>query len=405
MPTPVFAITPAAQIGRSFRLLWLGRTTSELGSALVPVALSFAVLDLTGSASALGFVLTVGFVARIALLLLAGVVADRWPRDRVMVAADALRAVTQGTVAALFLVGEARLWLLLVLFALYGAGDAFFSPASTALVPQTVDPGELQRANALLSGSRSLATVVGPALSGLLVASAGVGIVFAVDAASFCVSTATLVALRLEPSAAGSHRGVLAELRLGWREATARTWLWVSIVYFAVSNLAIAPLFVLGPLVAKRSLDGAGAWGLILTCAGIGSLLGDAAAVRFRPRRSLTPGYLLLSTWALAPALLARPAPTSVVCAAAAVGFASLTFSNALWFTALQERIPPERLARVSSYDWLGSRLLQPLGYALAGPAGAAFGVPAALLGGAALHASASVAVALLPSVRTLQRR
>src|SRR6266851_9132249 len=154
---------------RNFRLLWLGRTTSELGSALVPLALAFAVLDLTRSASALGLVLTVGFVSRIAFLLLGGLVADRFPRHRVMVAADALRAGTQGTVAALFLTGEARLWQLLVLFALYGAGDAFFSPASTALVPETVDQDRLQQANALLSGSQSIASVAGPALAGVLV--------------------------------------------------------------------------------------------------------------------------------------------------------------------------------------------------------------------------------------------
>jgi MFS family permease len=389
---------------RNFRLLWAGRTTSELGSALVPVALSFAVLDV-GSASDLGFVLTVGFVSRIALVLLGGLVADRLQQHRVMVVADALRAGTQGTVAALFLTGEAQLWQLLVLFALYGAGDAFFSPASTGLVPRTVESGELQRANALLSGSRSVATVAGPALAGVIVAAAGVGVVFAIDAATFAVSTGTLLALRLAPQrAGGQNQGVLAELRLGWREVAGRTWVWTSIAYFAVSNLAIAPLFVLGPLVAKQSLDGARAWGLILTCAGFGSLLGDAAALRLRPRRALAPGYLLLTTWALAPALLARPFPTAVVSAGAALGFAALSFSNTLWLTTLQEGFPAQYLSRVSSYDWLGSRLFQPAGYALAGPAAALVGVPATLLAGAVLHASASIAIALQPSVRTLQR-
>jgi MFS family permease len=322
-----------------------------------------------------------------------------------MVAADALRAGTQGTVAALFLTGEARLWQLLVLFALYGAGDAFFSPASTALVPETVDQDRLQQANALLSGSQSIATVAGPALAGVLVASAGVGTVFAVDAASFVVSTTMLLLLRFQSASRPvQDGGPLAQLRLGWREVTGRTWVWTSIAYFAVSNLAIAPFYVLGPLVVKQSLDGAGAWGLILTCAGIGSLLGDAAALRLRPRRALTPGYLLLATWALPSAFLARPCPTTVICLSAVLGFGALSFSNALWFTALQERIPTQCLARVSSYDWLGSRSFQPLGYALAGPAGALVGVPVTLLAGAALHASASVAVALIPSVRKLRR-
>jgi MFS family permease len=371
----------------------------------MPVALSFAVLDLTGSASALGLVLTVAFVSRIVLLLVGGHVADRWPRREVMLSADALRAVTQGAVAVLFLTGRAELWELLGLFALYGAGDAFFSPASTALVPETVGAVDLPSANALLSASRSTATIAGPVLAGLLVSAAGEGIVFALDSATFVVSTATLLLLRLEPASGGTPgNGLLDGLRSGWREVTGRTWVWASIAYFAVSNLAVAPLFVLGPLVADESLGGAGAWGLILTFAGIGSLLGDAAALRLRPRRALTPGYALLAAWGLAPALLARPAPTAVICASAAIGFAALSFSNTLWLTALQEQIPARFLGRVSSYDWLGSRLFQPVGYALAGPAGVLFGASATLLGGALIHASTSLAVAIVPSVRRLER-
>lgn len=161
---------------------------------------------------------------------------------------------------------------------------------------------------------------------------------------------------------------------------------------------------MLGPFVAERSLGGPAAWGLIVTCGGIGSVLGDVAALRLRPRRALLPGYLALAMWGLEPALLARPFPTAAVAGAAALGFGALSFSNALWFTALQERIPRGSISRVSAYDWLGSRAFQPLGYALAGPAGAAIGVPATLVTGAALHASASVAIAFVPAVRRLSR-
>ena len=151
-----------------------------------------------------------------------------------------------------------------------------------------------------------------------------------------------------------------------------------------VSNLAIAPLFVLGPFVAEESLGGATAWGLIGTAGGIGAVLGDAAALRLRPRRPLLAGGLAASLWALEPALLARPFPTAVIAVAAALGFGGSGFSNALWFTALQERIPRQALSRVSSYDWLGSIAFQPAGFALAGPLAAAIGVPATLLGSAA---------------------
>ena len=389
----------------AFRLLWVGQSTSELGSALVPVALAFAVIDLTHSASSLGLVMTAGLASRVALVLVGGVFADRLSRRRLMLSADALRAAMQGVLAVLLLSGAARVWQLIVLFAVYGAADAFFSPALTGLVPDTVQAEQLQQANAMLSLSRSVAAVAGPALAGLLVATAGTGVVFALDAGTFGVSSVALALLRVSPPAReipGS--AFLADLRDGWRELTARTWVWTCIVYFSVSNVAVAPLFVLGPFVAERSLGGPAAWGLIVTCGGIGSVLGDVAALRLRPRRALLPGYLALAMWGLEPALLARPFPTAAVAGAAALGFGALSFSNALWFTALQERIPRGSISRVSAYDWLGSRAFQPLGYALAGPAGAAIGVPATLVTGAALHASASVAIAFVPAVRRLSR-
>jgi MFS family permease len=386
---------------RSFRLLWLGRTTSELGSGLVPIAFSFAVLDLTGSASGLGLVLAIGFSSRIAVLPLGGLIADRFPRDRVMVAADATRACTQGVVAILLLLGNAAVWELLVLFAAYGAADAFFTPASTGIVASTVRGGQLQAANALLSASRSAASVAGPALGGILVATMPIGTVFAIDASSFLVSCGSLIVLglaRMTTVARGA--GVLAELRSGWRELTCRRWLFSGVVFFGISNLAIAPFYVLGPLVARNALGGATSWGLIMASAGAGSLAGDAVAVAARPRRTLTTGFLTLSTWALAPALMAGHVPLAAICVFAALGFGAMSFSNTMWLTTLQEQVPTGQLGRVSAYDWLGSRLLRPVGYILAGPAGGAFGVGATLVGGAALHASASVAVALIPSVR-----
>ena len=270
-------------------------------------------------------------------------------------------------------------------------------------MPEVVPGERLQEANALLSFSRSATTVAGPALAGLLVALSAPATVFAVDAATFVVSALSLALLREAPD--GPERGetsVASDLRAGWHEVTARSWVWTSIAFFSISNLAIAPLFVLGPVVAQGSLGGPAAWGLILSAAGAGSLVGDAVALVARPRRTLVPGYLALASCGLAPALLARPFPTAFVAVASAVGFAALSFSNAVWSTALQDRIPRQSLSRVSAYDWLGSRLFQPLGYALAGPAGAAIGIPATLLAGAALQASASVVVALVPAVRKL---
>jgi MFS family permease len=386
---------------RDFRLFWVGRTTSELGSGLVPVTLAVAVLDLTGSPSALGLVLTAGFVTRLVLLLAGGLAGDRLGRRTVMIAGDSLRAVAVAIVAALFLAGDPQLWEVLVLVAAYGAGDAFFAPAASGLVAELVDTPRLQQANGLLGLSRSAATVAGPALAGLLLPLAPLGTVFAVDALTFVASLASLALLRTPVATRGAPRArVVAELTAGWREVRAQSWLWVSIAFFGLSNVAIAPLFVLGPVAAGGSQAHASSWGLILASAGVGSLLGDAAALHVRPRRTLSAGYLLLASWALAPAMLAAPVPLPVVCAASALGFGAMSFSNTLWSTALQEHVPGDVLARVSALDWLGSRLLQPVGYAFAGPAGTLFGVSATLVGSAVLHASASVGVALVPGVR-----
>jgi MFS family permease len=389
---------------RDFRLLWLGQTTSAFGSSLVPVALAFAVIELTGSPSALGLVLSAGLVSRICLLLLGGVVADRLPRQQVMVAADALRATTQAIVAVLLLSGTAQVWELLVLFALYGAGDSFFSPASTGLVPETVSAARLQRANSFMGLGTASARVSGPALAGVIVAVVGPGVAFAVDAATFVASAVSLALLRLSPSVRSSGRpGLLADLRGGWRELTTRSWVWLMIVQFSLSSLLLAPYYVLGPFVAQRELGGAAAWGAIGTCGGMGAILGSALGLRVTPPRPLFTGCLSVSLCALAPALLARPFPTAAIAAAAALGFGAASFSDALWFTALQKRIPAAALSRVSSYDWLGSLVLQPAGYVLAAPVAAAVGVGATLLACAGAQASVCIGVALTPAVCRLQ--
>jgi MFS family permease len=389
---------------RDFRLLWLGQATSAFGSSFVPVALAFAVIDLTGSPSSLGLVLSAGLASRICLLLIGGVVADRLPRRRVMVAADALRAATQGVVAALLLSGTAHVWELLVLFALYGAGDSFFSPASTGLVPETVSLDRLQQANSLMSLGRDTARLSGPALAGVIVAAVGPGVAFAADAATFVVSAVSLALLHLPAAVRSDDRpGVLADLRGGWHELTSRSWVWLMIVKFSVSSLVLAPYWVLGPFVAQRHLGGAAAWGAIGTCGAVGAALGSAAALSATPRRPLSTGCLAVSLSALAPALLARPFPTAAIAVSAALGFGAVSFSDTLWFTALQERIPPAALSRVSSYDWLGSLILQPAGLALAAPAAAAIGVGATLLAGAGVQASTSIGIALTRPVRGLR--
>jgi MFS family permease len=389
---------------RQFRLLWLGQSASGLGDAMALVALAFGVLRLTGSPSDLGLVMSAWVVSRTALTLFGGVWADRLPRRLVMVGSDLVRAATQATVAAILLAGTARIWHLVALMVVYGAADAFFGPAQTGLVPATVSPGRLQQANALLGLSRNSVALVGPALSGVLVAVVGAGWVFAVDAATFVASAVCLILLRVPAlRRPAGHATLLADLKAGWREVAARSWVWASILYFAVLNMATTAIFVLGPVVAVRSLGGAEAWGLLGSCATVGAIGGGLVAVRLRPSRPLLAGVAAVSMIGLEPLLLARPSPLPLIAAAAVLGFAGVSFDEAVWSTALQEHVPEASISRVSAYDWMGSFVVQPLGYVAVGPLAAAFGLGPTLVLSAALVAAASAAIALVPGVRRLR--
>ncbi len=400
----------AARLGplseRPFRLLWLGQATSAVGDGIVFVALPFAVFGVTSSVSALGLVFLAGVVPRVTLTLVAGVWADRLPRQQVMLASDLVRGMTQALAAALLLTGAARLWQLAVLSAVYGAGTAFFNPAATGLVPATVSAGRLQQANALMGLSRSGASILGPVCGGVLVAAFGAGWAFAVDAATFGASAYSLALLAVghEPR----ERQPLTffeELREGWRELVARTWVWASIVYFSIFNFAIAFTTVLGPTVAQRSLGGASAWGIIAASSGAGSVVGSVVALQFRPARPLLAANLALATVGFEPLLLARPFPVPAIAASAVVGFAAISFAVALWFTALQEHVPREAISRVSAYDWLGSFIFQPLGFVAVGAVAAATSVSIALVVAGIVLTASSLAVASVPSIRRLPSR
>jgi MFS family permease len=388
-----------------FRLLWTAQSFSSIGDSMVLVAVPFAALQIGGSPTAVGLVFAAGLVPRIALMLVGGVWADRLPRQHVMIAADLVRGVGQAAGAFVLLTGVAELWQLALIAAVHGSGVAFFTPAASGYVPETVSPPRLQQANALIGVSRNVFAVVGPALAGILVHAFGPGWVYAIDAGTFALSASFLVRLPAGRSHAAARKKFMVDLAEGWREVTARSWVWASILYFAVWNFAIAAFFVLGPVVSDRELSGARDWGLILSGGAIGSVVGSLLALRIRPRRPLFIGYLLISAAALPTILLVRPFPVLVIAAADVVAMVTLAFAATLWQTALQERIPREALSRVFSYDWLGSLVLMPLGFVVAGPLAMAIGIDATLWLAAGLLLASSITVALVPGVRRITRR
>jgi MFS family permease len=390
---------------REFRLLFSATTVSTLGDAVAGIALAFAVLSVThNSATKLGLVLGARTVANTALVLVGGVISDRLPRNLVLVGSSFVQASAQAATAALVFSGHARIGLLIGLQVLYGAGEGFVVPAFVGLLPQTVSPERLQEANALQGLARNVVWVVGPALGGLLVVVGSPGIALAVDAASFVAAALLLLEIRVTP-VEQTRASFLHELREGWREFTAQTWLWTTVVLFGLGNFMWSGCWlVLGPTIAKQHLGGAGDWGTVLAAFGIGSVLGGVVALRIRPSRPLVVAVLAPLPLTIELVALAFPAPTWALAAIAVLCGGGLAVHLALWFTVFQQNVPAHAQSRVSSYDALGSFVLIPASLALVGPVAAALGFRTTLLGAAAVDAACLGVMLLIPAVRAIRR-
>jgi MFS family permease len=390
--------------GRPFRLLWLAAATSAVGSAFVPVAMAFAVLRVGGNATSLGAVLLVGTVAGLLSYQVAGVWADRLSRRNLMLTADLVRLVVEAAVAALLLTGHARIWELAVASALVSIGTAFEGPASTSLVPELVSADKLQQANSLLQMSVSGSAVLGPALSGIMVATAGLGWAFALDAGSFAGSAAFLIAMAPTRRPQAERQHFLADLAAGWREVVSRAWAWSTLIGNAVSNMAFAVFEVLGPVLARQRLGGATGWGVVSSGMLAGELMAGLVTMWYRARRPISFG-MATSVLLAAPVLaLAARLPLAVITAGAVVGICGGIILNNNWDTAIQQLVPNEVLARFRSYDYMLAFVAIPVGYAIAGPLQSALGADRVLFGAAAAIAVSNFGPAVLPAVRAIIR-
>ncbi|MEP6978839.1 MAG: MFS transporter [Thermoleophilia bacterium] len=389
-----------------FRLLFLGRTVSFLGNAVAPVALAFAVLDLTGSKSDLGLLLAARSLPQVFFVLVGGALSDRLPRHHVMVASSIVSGLSQAAIALLLLSHHAQLWHLIVLSVVNGSASAFFFPASSGVIPQTVSRELLQQANALLRLVQNGTLIVGAAVGGIAVAAVGPGWAIAFDGVTFLSGAIFIGAMSVQAAQREEVTTFIGELREGWREFRGRTWLWAIVLQFSFVNAASSGgQNVLGPVVAKEKLGGAAAWGAILAAESVGLVLGGVVALRFRPRRMLlvaTFGILLLPIVLIA---LAVPAPVPVIMATAFVAGIGIETFGVLWDTTMQQEIPQAKLSRVYAYDMFGSIMFVPIGLAVAGPLAQAIGVRNTLWAAFAGIEVVTLAVLAVPEVRNLTRR
>jgi MFS family permease len=383
-----------------FRFLFSARAISYVGTYLAPIAVAFAILDNGGGATAVGLSFAAWTLAQVATLALGGVVGDRVPRRVVMVGSDIASATVRTTMGVLLVSGHAEVWHLIALQACGGAAVAFYSPASYGLVREVVPEDQLQQANGLLAIARYAAFPLGAAIGGSIVALIGPGTALLVDAGTYAASALLLSQIHVK-SIARAGAGFLRELKEGWSAFVEQTWVWVLVLYISLYFLlTYAPFFVLGPYVAKHSMDGARSWAFVVTGEGIGSLLGGLAGLRWRPRQPMvTTGLLLMVTAAQNLILAFHPNTLLLSLTATGAGFA-FALGSVVWDTTLQRKVAPEKLARVASYGWMGAMVFLPAGYALAGPIAMAIGLKTYLVIAAAWIVASTLFVIRLPAVR-----
>jgi MFS family permease len=370
---------------------------------MVAVALAFAVLELGGSATAVGLVLASGALTLVCSLIIGGVIADRGSRRAVMVSADLVRVASQGAMAALVITGAGEIWMLAMLAAITGAATGFFNPASTGLLPTLVAPEQLQQANGLRATAMASGEILGPLAAGALVALASAGWALAVDALTFAVSAAFLMSLHLPAALARKTASFLAEMKEGWDAFRSRRWVWSVVAFAAIGNIMWGAWSVLGPVVAQRDLGGGAAWGTILGAMGVGGLMGSLLATQASFRRPLVVFALTGAFLSLPLGLLAAPTSLPLIAIGALTAGSALMLGNSVWESTIQRHIPQDSLSRVSAYDWFGSFVFGPVGLAIWGPIAAGAGLGVALWIACVVQVVTMLALLAVPDVRHLR--
>lgn len=391
---------------RDFRFLVIGTTTSSFGNAITPVALAFAVLDLGGSAAQLGLVVAAYALAEVVTVLFGGVLGDRVPRQLMMEGSAAGSAVTQAVIAASLIGGWSTIPLLAGVGALNGCLGALSGPSSQAMTRMTIPPEQLSSAVALRRLLQTSAAVLGFSAGGILVAAFGSGWAIAVDGATYAVAALCYSLIRVPTTRAeGVRTSLVGDMKVGFAEVMRHTWLWLLIGQALLYHLFYGGAQgVLGPIVVRDSI-GVSAWGIALSALMAGFVAGGLVCLRWRPRHGLFAGTALLSLTAAFPLAMALSDQLWVVLLGAFLHGLGLEIFSVNWDLSIQQNVPEDRLARVYSFDMVGSFVARPLGLALTGPVAQVVGfdrwlvVVGCVMGGSALLALLS------PDVRHLERQ
>ncbi|AYN38384.1 MFS transporter [Streptomyces dangxiongensis] len=394
---------------RDFALFFVARAVARLGDTMLPVALATGLLEQGYGAGAVGLAMAATTAAFAGLVVFGGVIADRFSTRKLMIGADLVRLGTQSVAAVLFFTGHVVLWQLCAIGVVNGAAGAVFQPGVASTVPRLA--ADIQGANGAIRIAESAAQLAGPAVAGVLVGIASPGGVFAAHAATYTVSALCLLLLRLPPPPAGTRavtgsglRAFCAELVDGWREFRSRAWLWGVIAVWCLYMIAVWGPAV--PLVATEVVrhHGPGAYGLVNSALGGGTVIGGLIALRLRPRRMLRAGAVALFAFFGFPAAVGAGLGVPAMAAGAALAGAGMSFWSVMWATSVQTQVPADVLNRIHAYDVAGSLAMMPIGQALAGPAAGALGADHVLLIAGAVSLVVAAALLAVPAIRDLVR-
>lgn len=398
---PVLAIA-------DFRLLLVDRLLAPFSTGFSMVGVSFAVLNVTGSTADLSYVLAAQVAPMLVFTLISGVFADRLRPQWVIIAGNVAVIAGVGTFGVLMLTtGHLALWAMICLEALNGIGGAVFYPASQALLPQIVPETLLQEGSSISRLAMNTGQMTGAASAGLVVAAFGPGWALTLCAIGMTGTIPLMLALKAGGNVvrgAAGRTGMLTELREGWTEFRRHTWLWATVLQFCLVMMAFNGAFlVLGPVVARAHLGGPAAWGAITAADALGLIAGGIVSLRYTPSRPMLFVVASGAAIAVSPLALALVLPLPVICL---VSFCQGTLIEVMmvrWTVEMTTRIPSGMLARVSSYDALGSMSAMPLGALLAGPLAAAIGVSTTQFAAAAVIVIASALTLLARDIWTIR--
>ncbi|WP_460395256.1 MFS transporter [Actinophytocola sediminis] len=388
---------------RNFSLFFVARAVARLGDMMLPIALAAGLVQFGHGVGAVGAAMASFSACFAGFVIFGGVIADRVDTRKLMVAADAVRVGTQGLVATMFFTGHVVLWQICAIGMVNGLCAALFQPGVASTIPRIA--GDVQGANGAIRIAESVMSIAGPAFAGLLIGLTSVGDVFVAHAMTYLVSGGCLLAVRLP---AGSSRTAPStfrrDLRVGWHEFWARTWMWgVIIVWMLAQITAFGPT---APLVATVIVvdHGETAFGVVSGVGGLGMVVGGLLAMRLRPVRPLRAGAIALFGFSLQPVSVGLDLPVPVLAIAFAVAGGGGAFWGVMWSTSVQTQVPPGVLNRIHAYEVAGSLAMLPVGQALAGPASGLLGAPTVLLTSGVLGICCVTALVSVPAIRNLRR-